>query len=304
MEFVILTRFGLYVNDEEWYREQLRVFKKYALSSLSEQEDLDFHWIVAIDEHAPKDVIESLNSCLEHFPFKSHLVIYKRREDGRTPKIGGTEWIYDEALDKIGRKNIFKHGSDFHITGMIDADDAWHKSTVKKVKSILKDKVEGIERNERHRGYLVSPSGGAVLTFRHGYYYYEDKNKLQPVLKNFQSMSVFVLSRVLSGISCHSSRHLFWAHFDKVVGFEKLIFETERPMWIYTKSKTGKDYNPETSISILNGVGYEELSNFGLTSSEIKENEHRMNFNMNAHTIQENFFNERWSFISTLPHKS
>lgn len=295
MKFIIFTRFGLYVDSDAWYEKQLLVLTRYLLPSLSAQSDKDFLWLLAVDEFCPSYVLEKLSEEISSSGLDFRIVVFKRKESGRQPKIGGTEWLFEEALDKVGRKSIFSSPDEFYVSAMIDSDDGWHFSTVKYVKQLFEKSLPSLVESEDASAYLTSPSAGAVLTFTNGLYFFEKQASLLSIRTEFSSMSIFVLSRVRSGISCNSSRHLHWEYFHKVVGFKKLSVKTEKPMWIYTKSKAAKKYRTSNLIDI---EGFSNLKDYGWSSEELKKEFPVMDFNViDAKGLQRDFFISRYEYL-------
>lgn len=290
MKFLIYTRFGLYVRRRSWYEKQLGVIRRYLIPSLENQEYKSFIWILGVDEYCPEDIIVSLKNDISAASIDFRIVTYKRKEIGRFPKIAGTEWLFEEALDKLGRNNFFSSPEEYYISAMIDCDDAWHKSTVGEVHNIMSDQLRLVVGDESNSPYLTSPSGGIVLTFKNGLYFCEDRKLFFQAQKEFSSMSVFVMSKVLSGISCHTARHLQWENFYKVAGFRKISCSTKKPMWIYsTKVKNGVE-----SLS----QSFDEISDFGVSFSELTLSYPSMDFDaINAKDLQLDFFIKRCDYL-------
>lgn len=293
MDIIVLTRFGLYVNDQEWYRDQLDILEKVSYQSLKNQTVKCFNWVLFLDKKAPLDVVESLETIKKNEENINISIIIVDSECKETvrPKIGELGWLYEEYL----RQNFcFKEGSveDFVITAQIDNDDAWHKDTLKLVSERFREEKDGIIEEECQRGYIVTPSNGAVITFEKGNIFNPLESTFNEVCRPFQSMSVFVFSRFISGVSCYSAKHLAWDFYHRVPSFKKIIMKSEEPMWLYTrheKSITG-DKKLKRGVHADNNLA---KANFGIDLNVTRDvflDKSKKNYHLNPMSDQLEFF--------------
>lgn len=306
MNFIVFTRFGLYVDQKDWYRHQVDVFYKYLYPSLKYQTDQDFTLILGYDEYTPNDVVDDLEAKLELCGFHYHLVRYKRKEQGRFPKMGSLEWLYEEALDKIGRKNLFDSADEYYISASIDADDAWDKELVSFVKAFFSERSKEIKVSEEKQHYQNSPSGGAVLTLPVGYFFFEDSKSLIEVEYPYASLNNFVVTRLYSGVSCFSLAHPNWQRGDKVFGMVSYKPSGLRPMWFHSKENISRNirnkYKFEKVIGPVDADYVAVLNNFGMDSEELSGEHYSMAFakHFDPQELQNNFFLERFNYLSEM----
>lgn len=113
-EFVhfIITRIGLGVRDDAFYRDHLELARLTIVASLSAQTNKDFYWLVAIDIRAPGWVDEVLTEYANLGKFK---ILISRRDP----------FVY--ALNPVDKKLIKSIAAGRNIiTTRVDDDDFLH----------------------------------------------------------------------------------------------------------------------------------------------------------------------------------
>jgi hypothetical protein len=231
MKHFVVTRFGLGIREEAWYRAKMEVFKRTAFASLNCQDSQQFHWLICIDKCAPSWFKNSLMAmCPPHF-----LIAELDLETIEISTIGGFHWVFMAAAKAVGLSKYISNPDEYIITSLIDDDDIWRNNTVSLVASHFKNCLDRLIAEEGERPYLLSPSSGAVLSFTHGNIIDMDRGIYRSVTEAFHSMSVFVLSRFRAGISACSCRHRSWPEFARVLNFETLLIDTDESMWGYLR---------------------------------------------------------------------
>lgn len=225
---LICTRFGLSIKDRAWFEHRLPLISSITLPSLLAQDDQEFRWALFVDPDLPPSISDSLEEMLAVFDGRAFL--YPRP--------------YNSAnfLALAGSHGGMDAGG-YALTARIDDDDAWNVGTIGEVRS-------------RATSWLRNPDDtqGLCLTFANGLewimYDMLDVDALQQkgvrITRNaavrpfpfpFQSMSVFVCSKVDDGISAISAGHREMGTFLSAKGYRVDIIPNEEPMWLYSRHK-------------------------------------------------------------------
>jgi hypothetical protein len=265
----VITRLGLGIEDEAWYQRKIPLFKQFCLQSLLAQTDPDFYWFIAMDSKAPAWVREEIKSAVSGNTERIQVATIDMAAVSRCV-LGGYQWVFDEVAKSVGLPDLIDDPGEFIITSQIDDDDAWHVVTNERVKAIALSELDSIIEEEKMRPYLVYPSHGLLINFVNGLNFYMANSSYKKVTRPYHSMSIFVLTRFLSGITACSSRHRSWEHFKEVVRFRHISEETPVPMWLYNRHPDAIDGNvvaPEGCRSVDGDI----LNNFGLDIEAIKK---------------------------------
>jgi hypothetical protein len=225
---VIATPFGIGVKDPAWFEHRMVLTSSITIPSLLAQYDQDFYWILFVDSNLPPAIRSALEEALA--PFEGRAFMSERR------------YKPVSALALAQERGATGSG-EYVLTGRIDDDDAWSREMV------------GVAR-QRAMSWIQHPSNdfGLGFTFEYGFEWimYEmiDIDALQkkgrdlthqatvrPYTVSFLGTSVFVLSKLSSGITAISAGH---TNMPKILKREKLhvdVISTEQPMWLYCRHK-------------------------------------------------------------------
>lgn len=267
MKHYVLTRLGLTVTDEDWYKNKLPIFEKICFASVANQIDQNFVWIIALDDRAPSFFKEQLTHLLKGHD--NYLVVPIDLQQIKPMSMLGYAWVWDAVVEHRALQPFLPDAEEFIITSMLDDDDAWHKETTARAAAHFGGVLECLVASEPSRSYLIACSSGAVLTFANGQWFYLDGQRIEDREWPFHSMSVFVLARFMSGITAYTSRHRSWADFHKVVGFDLTIETTDFPMWLYTQHAAAMSPEPNKP-AVLRKISQQQCDAFGLKLADLQ----------------------------------
>ncbi|HML09555.1 MAG TPA: glycosyltransferase [Stellaceae bacterium] len=263
---VVVTRFGTGVYRQSWYDSAIGLFAAVTLPSLRAQRFERFIWLIVVDRAMPEAARLRLEALLDDDRF--HLVPIDL-EHLPTVRYGSAQHIWDCCLNYLFARRLVTNPFDYIATAMIDADDAWHIDTLR----IVDDRFcaalpEVLRVEERTPGFLKHTSG-MVLNAPRGLQWYAQADIVVPSELRFQSMSVFVLARLSSGIASHSSRHRAWDNYSRVLDFPVEDIFPDRPMWVYARhDRAEQPWSTAGSVSDL--AAAEELrGNFGIDFEKV-----------------------------------
>lgn len=231
--FFVVTRLGIGIHNEAWYRRTLSLFEAVTFPSLCAQSCQDFTVLLVIDPDMPSDVRRRLASILEgHANF--HIVPLDLTEM-RHVHVGGFDYVWDRCQDYVLGRRLVVDPFDYEITAVLDGDDAWHRDTVALVRERVTPEIPGFIAAEQHRHTWIRHSSGMLLSFANGLEWYAGPDVIQSMHHPFWSMGNFIVARFSSGLSACSSRHHAWPSFCNVTMFRTVIAETSHPMWVYVR---------------------------------------------------------------------
>ncbi len=262
----ILTRAGITTADEHWYRNARVIMEATCIASLEAQHCTGFHWLVAVDEAAPAWFTDWLEERFRGQP-RFHVVRVGVQGAVRC-RLASFDWVFDLALRTTGLHQIVDEVDDFIITSNLDYDDAWAGFVTTTVQQHFAALAEQLKRAEATRSYLLAPSAGALLTLTNGARLDVREGVWRPEKTECASMSVFVLSRLSSGISASSCRHRAWPGFSRIVEFEYAAQPTDTPAWLYIRHP---DAMSEASLGgrVQNPISDEFLAAFGISAERL-----------------------------------
>jgi len=129
----LLTRFNvdLYTNNKysikdkgAWMRRRIREFEEWTAPSINIQTELNFDWIILLDQNTPDGYIKQIQGVLED-----------------TAKNVNCTILYMEELDSY--LNTEEHK--FIITSRVDNDDILHSDYIKEIQESFESKVQVID---------------------------------------------------------------------------------------------------------------------------------------------------------------
>jgi hypothetical protein len=228
----VVTRFGLGVYSSHWHERMIDLLEFTTYASLANQASRDFIWLVAVDSQMPASARARMAALFAQPHF--HLVPIEVSQVRRMHH-GSFDWVWDHCADYILERQLVTDPSQYVITSLIDADDAWDREAISTINAFVDTHLPAACINETRRGHPIRHTSGVVATFPLGFRWYAQANVAESFHYPFLSMGVFVAARFSSGISACSSRHGLWPAFAKVMEFDTRELEPHRPMWIYTR---------------------------------------------------------------------
>ncbi|MBL1377760.1 glycosyltransferase [Zobellella iuensis] len=257
-DFFIFTRFGIDVEDLEWFENRFRIFEAITLSSMKNQTDTNFTWIIFIGEK----FIDSINARL-------------------TDLLAGSQFKYeivkDRQCNETIKNAIAKHATnDYIISGRIDDDDAWSINHINEIKQTC---LSLIKKGKENFGFSYEDgvewlytdliditklhNDGQRIVRKEGCYPYNCP---------FHSMSSFVLVKKGTEFPFFNRIHGTRGDILLEYNFGKYTFKTEKPSWLYfrhqqTNSSTHKAHKmPKLDISLQS-----LCSTFGLNLEKVED---------------------------------
>ena len=265
----VVTRLGLALYSERLLAKMTELFEIVTLPSLVRQTSQEFNWLVIIDADMPASArrrIEALLRPYAHF----HLVAIDVRQLTHVRQ-GCFDWVWDRCQDLILENGLIDDTSQYIVTSVIDADDAWHRDVVRTVNNFMADRLSHASVGEEGRGTWLRHTAGIAATFRHGYKWFIESDAWELSDFPFMSMSVFVAARFSSGISACSSRHLGWSAYCRVLAFETLEIGQDAPMWLYVRhGLTTQPWDASLLAAIDASTSGERCQTFGIDLDRLR----------------------------------
>jgi hypothetical protein len=227
-----MTRFGIGLYNADRLDKMLSLFEAVTLNSIQNQKEKNFFYLIVVDSNLPEKILLRLNELIKGDE-KSFLVSIDITQLTNV-HTGSFNWVWDKCQDFILKNELIDCVDEYIITSNLDADDAWRLDMISSVNIIVNQEIKSIENNISRRPTWTRHSPGLAITFPHGYNWFIEKNHLKPIIFDFPSMSVFIVSKFSSGISCCSSRHAQWGNFSMVVQFEIIREREDQAMWLYS----------------------------------------------------------------------
>lgn len=229
----VVTRFGIGVHNENWYRAALDLFEAITYPSLCAQTRQDFTWLVVVDKRIPEPALQRLRQIGGRG--RDFHIVPLDLTTIRHVRHGCFDHVWHRCQDYIIEQRLLTDPSEYLITSSIDGDDAWRRDMVELVYGHLRPELARLVADERSRSAVVRHTCGQVLTFPHGLQWFAQTDVVQPLDYEFIGMSVFVLARFSSGISVLSSRHSAWSAMAHALMFDQKKLHLDHPMWAYVR---------------------------------------------------------------------
>jgi hypothetical protein len=268
LKHFIVTRLGIGIHHENWYRSALGLFESITFPSLCAQSCPDFTSLLIVDNDMPAGAKARLLRIIDGHP--NFHVVPINLEEMQSVHQGCFDYVWDCCQDYILGHRLIVDPFEYVVTSVLDGDDAWHRETVSTVRDRVKAEIPGFLAAEPTRRTWFRHSGGMLLTFADGLMWYAQADVVVPMQRRVMSMSVFVAARFSSGISACSSRHNGWPSYCDVVVF-KNVTETGEPMWVYVRhDRTESPWEVEQKSSDPKDI--EVLhKNFGIDFRKVNE---------------------------------
>ncbi len=227
----ILTRLGLGIFRPRWYEEMVALFLAVTAPSLQKQTSQDFEWLIVIDVGMPiaqQLVLQSFTNAHENF----HLVHTDVTKMSHM-RLGGHDWVYQPCHEYILGRRLVEDPTEYVITSMIDADDAWARTYIESVNTFFDGDVQKLLETEAKRKFHLRHSAGRVLTYPKGCRWFVHNDAIQPIDRAYHSNGISIIARLSSGLSGLSHRHNGWRSGAEIAAFETVEQQSANPMWLY-----------------------------------------------------------------------
>jgi len=229
----VVTRLGIGIRNEDWFRSALGLFEAVTFPSLGAQSCPDFASLIIVGHDMPAGARSRLDRLIGGRP-NFHIVPIDLLQMHRV-RHGCFDYVWDCCQEYLLGNGLIADPFAYVTTAVLDADDAWHRETVALVQERAAAEMPAFLAAERNDLHWRRHTGGMCLTFPDGLRWYAHSDVVRPRHRPFASMSVFVTARFSSGISACSSRHLAWPSYCEMLGFNPVTAEAGRPMWVYVR---------------------------------------------------------------------
>jgi FkbM family methyltransferase len=228
---LVVTRYGLGVNDASWLEHRLRLISAITGPSLAAQSERRFTWAVFVDPTLPDRLRRALEELLEPL---DHAVLVESSEHPYTT----------EGFLRLARELGTVSGEEWLFTARLDDDDAWHRDVVRRVYAAAQGWLDA-RGPERAAGLGISFDRvliwimydvlcvGPLAAGKTKY----ERAGMRESIHSFESMSVFVLSRMSDRISARSAGHYDMPGFLRERGFDVEVHGSREPMTLYCRHK-------------------------------------------------------------------
>lgn len=226
----VVTRLGIGIHNEEWFRSALGLFEAATFPSLCAQSCADFTSLLIVGHDMPRDALLRLRGIVGDHP-NFHIVpidllnMYQVRQ-------GCFDYVWERCQEYLLAKRLITDPFGYITTSVLDADDAWHRDIVALVRERSAAALPDLLAEERNDRHWCRHTGGMCVTFPDGLRWFAHPDVVIPLHRPFIGMSIFVTTRFSSGISACSSRHLAWPAYCEVLGFKVVTAEAGKPSWV------------------------------------------------------------------------
>ncbi len=147
---------------DEWYRERIRIFKKYCLSSLLNQTNKDFiHWICFRPEEKENPQTMALGKYLDKLKYNYVFTFHGQPfRDDKTSSLG-LEKRMQESIDGVKK---YVEGKEYIYFTVLDSDDMFHKDMVE---LIQKEKYGYSKALTPIKGFILNDYTGQISDWNH-----------------------------------------------------------------------------------------------------------------------------------------
>lgn len=205
---VLVTRLGIGVNSDLWFRRRFPIFRGACFPSIAAQTVPVERWIVSCDAGAPAWLDDEFAKLKKILP----AIELQRLDPFRTG-----------SLNPISKPNLRETVKTSHIlTSRIDDDDCWRHDYVERLRHLVD-------------GAPPAASDRLGLTLFQGYEYSTEDFCLREMLYPWHSMTVNVLSPMDPLITCYDNGHTRTAAALREAGYSLIEFTDTKPYWLYLR---------------------------------------------------------------------
>ena len=233
LQHFVVTRLGIGIHNEDWYRSTLGLFEAITFPSLCAQSCADFASLLIVDHDMPGSARARLSEIVGDR--QNFHVVPLNLIEMNSVRQGCFDYVWDRCQDYLLANRLVTDPFDYIITSVLDGDDAWHRETVAIVHERVAAEIPELLASEQRKMTWVRHSGGMCLTFADGLKWFVEPDVVVPMHFPFNSMSIFVAARFSSGVSACSSRHTQWRRYHRVLDFKSIVHESDKAMWAYVR---------------------------------------------------------------------
>lgn len=147
---------------DEWYRERIKIFKKYCLKSLLNQTNKDFiHWICFRPEEENNPITKELGQYLGKLNHNCIFTFHGQPFwDDKTSNLN----IEKRIQDSVGAISEHIKGKDYVYFTVLDSDDMFHKDMVKMIQG---ENYEYKKALTPIKGLILNAKTGQLADWNH-----------------------------------------------------------------------------------------------------------------------------------------
>jgi hypothetical protein len=231
LPFLVVTRLGVGIHNETWFDSVLGLFEAITFPSLVALPGADFTALIVVDSGMPASARSRLSGIIrERDNFHVVAVDLTAMQSVRQ---GCFDYIWDACQDYLLTQRVITNPFDYVITSVLDAGDAWHRSTVALVRNQIDAELPEFLASEHQNLTWSKHSGGLYFSFPDGLEWYVQPDIVLPVHLPYHGSSAFVAARFSSGISAAACRHSVWPSYCNALSLKSIVPEACKPMWVY-----------------------------------------------------------------------
>ncbi len=265
-----MTRIGIGIYDANRLHKMISLFEAVTLNSIQNQKEKNFYHLIVVDSNIPEKCLLTLNQLIKDH--QNTFIVSVDVTQLTNVHTGSFDWVWDKCQHFILKNELIDYVDEYVITSNLDADDAWRIDMTASLNVIVNEEIKTIENNIDKRPTWTRHSTGLAITFPFGYHWFIEKNNLKPIIFAFHSMSVFIVSKFSSGISCCSSRHAQWKNFSNVVQFKIIQERQDQAMWLYgSHDEQVISWSSEGGTGILDELKESFYGDYGIDGEKIKK---------------------------------
>src|ERR1700730_12341958 len=175
----IVTRIGIGIHNENWYRGALSLFEAITFPTLCAQTCPDFTCLLIVDRNIPASAKSRLDAIVNgHRNF--HLVPIDLTAMQQVHQ-GCFDYIWERCQDYLLAHRMIVDPFEYIITSVLDADDAWHVETLDIVQKRMTEEMPAFLASERRNMTWTRHTGGACLAFANGLRWYAHPDVVVPL---------------------------------------------------------------------------------------------------------------------------
>lgn len=253
----VMTRFGLGIFSEEWYKHRFEIFEAITMPSILNQTEKNFKWIIFVDINLPE---YARIKFFEYTKKDSRIIIYYINQ-------------IKENIDSDNLFNLMIDSDNYILTSRIDDDDAIALDTFEKVyNAIKKENLNNLDSDN---------SKSLLLTLPLGYEFDINIGRYTEYRHLSLGMAIYLLLPPHIKKSCYSYSH---SNIIEKSGAKHIELNKTEHSWLYTRhlqadSRLNKvkegykrfDENDYKYFSDTFGVDPEKLNKYITNSKSVKK---------------------------------
>ena len=224
LQVVIITRFGIHMKDEEWYKHRYVVHRTFGQLCVMEQSNQKYDWIICLDKEPPSWFVKELTENIKYHTNIHLLHIqndfiqeYRNYIDthilkNSTKEIAMVRKDDDDAISHDFIETIYKEWEENHQP-LFYMEPEPNQPTIKewRGKWTLGDKVISLFENDKdilsHLFYWKKKDNSITIYFKNEFVYFiphvnrwddQDLEKLKVCVNTFRDKSFLPMGRIVN----------------------------------------------------------------------------------------------------------